>query len=70
MACDFLMVQRYENIVLAKVMKERLLDAASITSAHNPTVIAAAIMPHLHQMKKTNKPWVSNRPKAFQFRCN
>ena len=32
MACDFLMVQRYENIVLAKVMKERLLDAMSITS--------------------------------------
>ena len=32
MACEFLMVQRYENIVLAKVMKERLLDAASITS--------------------------------------
>jgi len=32
MACDFLMVQRYDNIVLAKVMKERLLDPPSISS--------------------------------------
>jgi anti-sigma B factor antagonist len=32
MPCDFLMVQRYDKIVLAKVMKERLLDAANITS--------------------------------------
>ena len=32
MACDFLMTQAYEKIVLAKVMKERLLDAAAIAS--------------------------------------
>jgi anti-anti-sigma factor len=32
MSCDFLMVQRYDNIVLAKVMKDRLLDPASITA--------------------------------------
>jgi anti-anti-sigma factor len=32
MACDFLIVQRYDNLVLAKVTKERLLDPASITS--------------------------------------
>jgi anti-sigma B factor antagonist len=32
MACDFLIVQRYDNIVLAKVTKERLLE---------PQVIAA-----------------------------
>jgi anti-sigma B factor antagonist len=32
MPCDFLMVQRYENIVLAKVMKERLLDPPTMTS--------------------------------------
>ena len=32
MACDFLIVQRYDNIVLAKVAKERLLE---------PLVIAA-----------------------------
>jgi anti-anti-sigma factor len=32
MSCDFLIVQRYDNIVLAKVSKERLLDPASITS--------------------------------------
>lgn len=32
MPCDFLMVQRYENIVLVKVMRDRLLDSANITS--------------------------------------
>ncbi len=32
MSCDFLMVQRYDTIVLAKVMKERLLDAQAIGS--------------------------------------
>ncbi|MBA2481716.1 MAG: STAS domain-containing protein [Planctomycetes bacterium] len=32
MPCDFLMVQVYDKIVLAKVMKERLLDPASIAS--------------------------------------
>jgi anti-sigma B factor antagonist len=30
--CDFLMVQAYDNIVVARVMKERLLDAAVISS--------------------------------------
>jgi anti-anti-sigma factor len=32
MACDFLIVQRYDNLVLAKVTKDRLLDPASITA--------------------------------------
>lgn len=32
MTCDFLIVQRYDKIVLAEVKKERLLDPASITS--------------------------------------
>lgn len=32
MSCDFLLVQRYDKIVLAEVKKERLLDPASITS--------------------------------------
>ncbi len=32
MPCDFLMTQAYDRIVLAKVMKERLLDAAAIAS--------------------------------------
>ncbi|HEX3135407.1 MAG TPA: STAS domain-containing protein [Planctomycetota bacterium] len=32
MSCDFLVVQRYDKIVLAEVKKERLLDPASITS--------------------------------------
>jgi anti-anti-sigma factor len=32
MTCEFLMVQRYDNIVLAKVMKERLLDPPVIAS--------------------------------------
>jgi anti-anti-sigma factor len=31
-SCDFLMVQAYEGNVLAKVMKERLLDLATITA--------------------------------------
>jgi anti-sigma B factor antagonist len=30
--CDFLMVQAYDQIVVAKVMKERLLDAGHITA--------------------------------------
>jgi anti-anti-sigma factor len=32
MPCEFLMVQAYDKIVLAKVMKERLLDPPSIAS--------------------------------------
>jgi anti-anti-sigma factor len=32
MACDFLIIQRYDNMVLAKVTKDRLLDPASITA--------------------------------------
>jgi anti-sigma B factor antagonist len=32
MPCDFLMVQTYDNIVLAKIDKDRLLDSANITS--------------------------------------
>ena len=32
MPCDFLMTQAYDNIVLAKVMRERLLDAPAIAS--------------------------------------
>jgi anti-anti-sigma factor len=32
MSCDFLLVQRYDKIVLAEVKKERLLDPAAITS--------------------------------------
>ena len=32
MPCDFLLVEAYDKIVLAKVMKERLLDPASIAS--------------------------------------
>ncbi|GDY14563.1 hypothetical protein LBMAG53_34410 [Planctomycetota bacterium] len=31
-SCDFLHVQAYDGIVLAKVAKERLLDAAAINS--------------------------------------
>jgi anti-sigma B factor antagonist len=32
MSCDFLVVQRYDKIVLAEVKKERLLDPPSIAS--------------------------------------
>ncbi|MBA3707816.1 MAG: STAS domain-containing protein [Planctomycetes bacterium] len=32
MPCDFLLVEAYDKIVLAKVMKERLLDPVSIAS--------------------------------------
>lgn len=32
MPCDFLMVQAYDKIVLAKVMKERLLDVRDIAA--------------------------------------
>jgi anti-anti-sigma factor len=32
MPCDFLLVQAYDKIVLAKVMKERLLDIPTIAS--------------------------------------
>lgn len=32
MSCDFLIIQRYDNIVLAKVAKERLLEPLVIAS--------------------------------------
>ena len=32
MACDFLLIQAYDKIVLVKVMKERLLDVRDIAS--------------------------------------
>ena len=32
MPCDFLLVQAYENIVLARVEKDRLLDVTAITA--------------------------------------
>jgi len=32
MSCDFLLLQAYDNIVLAKVEKERLLDLTAIAS--------------------------------------
>jgi anti-anti-sigma factor len=32
MACDFLIVQAYDNVVLAKVDKDRLLDVANIVA--------------------------------------
>ncbi len=32
MPCDFLFIQAYDNVVLAKVTKERLLDPPSITA--------------------------------------
>ena len=32
MPCDFLLVQAYENVVLARIEKDRLLDATAIVS--------------------------------------
>lgn len=32
MPCEFLVVQAYENIVLARIEKDRLLDSTAITS--------------------------------------
>ncbi len=50
MGCDFLIVQRYDNIVLAKVAKDRLLEPAAITALSDALIAEvnrAAMRPSL-----------------------